>query len=269
MSDGSTVSYVMSPDGARIAYAVAGSGPPLVLVPGANGHHHVWDHVLPFLVPHVTTYAIARRGRGPSTETDPSVFDIDAESEDVLAVVAAAGGRVHLAGHSSGAVVALETARRAPRLRGLALYEPRFAPEPGEPRGQGERLRAMLDAGDRDGVIAAVMRDEVGMADEISFWRASPSWPRLEAIAHIFIREIARLEEYRFDPTRFAQLDVPTLLLSGGRSPAHFRRATARVCAALPNAKIVELPGQGHNAIVSAPERFAAALLASIAGIVP
>jgi pimeloyl-ACP methyl ester carboxylesterase len=53
-----------SRDGTRIAYLRTGDGPALILVHGTTADHSRWETVLPLLEPHVTVYAMDRRGRG-------------------------------------------------------------------------------------------------------------------------------------------------------------------------------------------------------------
>ena len=60
----------------------------------------------------------------------------------------------------------------------------------------------------------------------------------------------------RIDPARFAGLRVPTLLLLGSESPPFLRVQTVAVAAALPDARIVTLGGEGHEAMLRAPELF-------------
>jgi pimeloyl-ACP methyl ester carboxylesterase len=91
--------------------------------------------------------------------------------------------------------------------------------------------------------------------DEILALRAEPAWPaRLEA-AHTIPREFAD-EDYILDPERFRNLTVPTLLLSGSESPAYLRRATRAVHTALPNSRIIVMPGEQHIAMRTAPDLF-------------
>lgn len=58
---------------------------------------------------------------------------------------------------------------------------------------------------------------------------------------------------------------VPTLLLLGGDSPAFFRASTEAAHAALPDAWMVELPGQQHAAMDTAPDLFVREVLAFLA----
>ena len=52
---------------------------------------------------------------------------------------------------------------------------------------------------------------------------------------------------------QFSQLALPVLLLLGGESPDWAREGTERIRAALPDARVAVLPGQGHAAIMTAP----------------
>jgi pimeloyl-ACP methyl ester carboxylesterase len=89
---------VVSRDGTEIAYWTSGYGPPLVLVHGAPADHTRWRPLLPYLEPHVTVYALDRRGRGAGG--DAPRYRLEREYEDVAAVVdavaAASGARVDI-----------------------------------------------------------------------------------------------------------------------------------------------------------------------------
>jgi pimeloyl-ACP methyl ester carboxylesterase len=44
------------------------------------------------------------------------------------------------------------------------------------------------------------------------------------------------------------------------------RRAADRIKSGIPQAEIIELPGEGHSAMTSSPEMFASAVLAFLNG---
>jgi pimeloyl-ACP methyl ester carboxylesterase len=73
------------------------------------------------------------------------------------------------------------------------------------------------------------------------------------------------LDAYKLDLERMRGIRVPTLLLVGGASPPFRRTVTETLRAALPQAQIEELPGQGHGAIQAAPELFARAVMRFLA----
>lgn len=64
------------------------------------------------------------------------------------------------------------------------------------------------------------------------------------------------MKTYRFDPSRFRDLRVPTLMLLGGASAAAFRTTAHTVAEALPDSHVVVLPGQGHAAMDTATDLF-------------
>src|ERR671913_2654027 len=106
-----------------------------------------------------TVCAIDRRGRGGSG--DPDDYTIGREFEDVAAVVDSIGEPANLLGHSYGALCALEAALLTRNVRKLVLYEPPMdvTDEQINPPGVVDRLEALLDAGDRDGVVATMLRE--------------------------------------------------------------------------------------------------------------
>jgi len=117
------VDHVVNPkDGTELAVRISGSGPPLVLVHGSTASKDGWVFVEPLLAKHHTVWAYDRRGRGESGDA-PS-YEYDREVDDLIAIVAKAGGRVHLLGHSFGARLAFDAARDLADLRSLVLYEP-------------------------------------------------------------------------------------------------------------------------------------------------
>ena len=249
---------VTSRDGTRIAFWRSGSGPPLVLVHGTSASHTRWAPVLGLLEQHFTLYAIDRRGRGESG--DAPDYAIEREFEDVAAVVDALDEPVHLLGHSYGAICTLEAALLAWNLRTLILYEPPIpvAEAPIYPEGVIDRLQALLDAGDREGVVGTFMREVVRMPPhEFEVFRTLPAWSARVAAAHTLPRELRAHERYHFEVRRFENLRTPTLLLLGGDSPPFFKAAIEAVDAALPNSRVAVLPDQQHIAIDTAPELFA------------
>ena len=103
-------------------------------------------------------------------------------------------------------------------------------------------------------------------ADEVEHLRASPTWRARVAAAHTIPREVKAEEAYEADAERFRELAAPVLLLLGGESPAWAREATERLCAALPDARVSVLRGQGHAATVTAPELVAGELARFLGG---
>jgi pimeloyl-ACP methyl ester carboxylesterase len=251
-----------SRDGTRIAYWRTGQGPALVLVHGATADHSRWETVLPLLEPHVTVYAMDRRGRGSSG--DAADYRIEEEGADVAAVVEAVadatGGPVDVLGHSYGGLCVLEAMTQTDRIRRAVLYEA-GAGVPTEP-GLADELAALLADGRREEVVIRLLTVAAGVpSDQLARMRALPSWPHRVAAAHTVVREVRAHDGYSLRPERFTAVTVPTLLLLGSDSPPSERESTARIAAALRGARVVTLEGQGHVAMLTAPELFAAEVL--------
>jgi pimeloyl-ACP methyl ester carboxylesterase len=201
---------VRSPDGTNIAYEKRGHGPPLVMVHGSSLDHARWGSSVVRLAQRFTLLMMDRRGRGASG--DGPVYSIEREFEDVAAVVDAAGGPVHLLGHSYGAVCAMEASRLTSAIDKLVLYEPPFpVGTPGPLFGPNipERLDDLLQRGERDALVEIFLRQVVGVSEaELQALRRSSTWRVRMQAAHTLPREVRMAETYRFDPARHGK---PTL----------------------------------------------------------
>jgi len=245
---------VTSSDGTRIGYWRSGAGPPLVLVHGATSAHWSFRFVAPILADRFSVYAVDRRGRGESG--DRAEYAIEREFEDLAAVVDSIHEPATLFGHSYGATAALGAALVARNLHKLVLYEP----SPGFPvvsSDDVERIDDLVARGEREEALVHAFRALGLTPDELEQLRDSPTWSARVAAAHTLAREIRAEEAYRVDRERFGNLAVPALLLLGEESPDWAHEGTERIRAALPDARVAVLPGQGHMANVTGPELLA------------
>lgn len=174
------------------------------------------------------------------------------------------GEPVNLLGHSYGGLCAFEAALLIRNVNKLVLYDPgiEVAGEEIYPREVIERMEAMLEAGDRDGVIVTTMREVAGLSPEtVEYMRSLPVWKARVDAAHTIPRELRAVKGYRFEPQRFGDLKAPALLLSGGESPVALRKAVEAVDEALPDSRIVVMGGQGHSAMDTGTNLFTAEVL--------
>jgi pimeloyl-ACP methyl ester carboxylesterase len=258
----SVMEKTVSRDGTPIAYWRSGHGPSLVMVHGTTADHTRWHTVLPLFEPHATVYAMDRRGRGASG--DSARYSIEAEAADVAAVVNAVadstGEPVDVFGHSYGAHCVLEATLLTTGMRRLVLYEPAIISV--TPPGWLDRMDALLAQDRREEVVIALLGELAGLtAEQLELTKADTSWSGRVAAAHTVVRETRAEDDYRFDPARFATLNVPTLLLAGSDSPPELAESTAMLAAALPGARIVTMAGQGHVAMLTAPDVFVSEVL--------
>ena len=165
-----------------------------------------------------------------------------------------------LVGHSSGAVAALEAALLAPSVfAGLLLYEPPVLTKELVAGTAGARARAAFDGGDPVEAMRIHMRDIVRMPANVVDAMFADQHVRtaLPAYAAAQIADNEAIDALGVGIDRFATLEIPTILIEGGLSPAHLRERLADLAAALPNARIVTLTGQGHIAHLRAPDTLA------------
>jgi pimeloyl-ACP methyl ester carboxylesterase len=253
---------VPGPDG-PIPVTDEGQGPAVLLLHAGSADRSSWAGVAAALAGRFRVLRFDRwTYRDGHADAAPSGAEtMAAEVGDVLTVAAAAGERPLLVGHSSGAVVALESALAAPSaFRAMVLYEPPVAVD--EPLG-GEalrRARAALDAGDPDRAISIHMREIVGVPRLMvaAMRRVPPAWQVVRGHAPAQITDDEAIESLGVGLGRYARLDLPVLLLGGGRSPAHMRKRLDALAAVLPRLEeVVVLEKQGHMANLRAPGQVA------------
>lgn len=241
---------VTSRDGTSIAYTRRGRGPAVVLVGGGLDDGTENEPLAVELAERFTTYNYARRGRGASGDTAP--YAVERELEDLAALIAAAGGRAHVFGVSSGAMFALEAAMAGLPIARLAIYDVPYASLPFDD--YRSELAAALAAGRRGDAVALFMRLAGASDVDVAGARSSPYWPGAEALAHTLAYDAAL---YGPPPAeRLATIGQPTLVATGGASELFVAAADA-VAAAVPHAERVTLEGQGH---VADPQALAALL---------
>ena len=251
------IRFCRAADGTRLAWAVHGSGPPLVVAScwlshlQHDWHSPVWRHFLDDLGAIATVIRYDERGFGMS-DWDVDDFSIEARLADLEAIVDAAGlGRFALLGMSGGSGPALAYAAAHPdRVTRLVLY----GTVCGEPVRFGEddlaveeTYRSMIRVGwaREDPTFRRVFttrfipdatEEQLAWFDDLQ--RMSTSAKNAEA-SRIARQQVDLLDEI---PT----ITAPTLALQavGDRSTS-FDNAVS-VCAAIPGSRLVPLQSRNH-----------------------
>jgi pimeloyl-ACP methyl ester carboxylesterase len=244
---------VVSKDGTRIAFDQRGLGAPVILVDGALCSRAMGPSMplAELLSKSFTVFTYDRRGRGDSGDTAP--YSTEREVEDLEALITKAGGSVFVYGVSSGAALALETAKRNRGIKKLALYEAPFIVDNSRDPITKDYWVAIGDAiaADRRGDAVKLFLQSVGVPNFVLFiMRLTPVWPKLKSVAHTLPYDGALVQEYqrgkRLPTTQWASVTIPTLVADGGNSPAWMRSAMKELADVLPNAQYKTLPGQTH-----------------------
>jgi pimeloyl-ACP methyl ester carboxylesterase len=236
-----------------------GKGAPVLIVPGVMADAATWRPVVDSIDLPNPVVTVNRRGRVPSGPLG-SDYSVRVEVDDLRHVIASLGGRVHLFGWSYGALIALETALDHDGILSLTAYEP-----VSRPFGQDAvaLLRDAIAANDLDRAVELVNTVVSGFsADHVAELRRSPVWPILLPLAQPLAEELAAITDYEPALSRYRRIAVPTTLILGALNEGHPPYGTAfpPFAAALPQAAIVRLPGQGHLAHAQAPQDLARAI---------
>ena len=116
--------------------------------------------------------------------------------------------------------------------------------------------------------LTAFLRDLVGLTpDEISAFQASAAWDRSVDLVWTMRREAAALNTMDADLRRFESIEVPVELLVGDRTAHHHIEAADALLSAIPQSHRTVLPGQGHGALMTAPQLIADAINKTLAKI--
>lgn len=247
------MSTVTSRDGTAIAYERTGAGPPLVIVDGALCYRGSGParKVAAALADRFTAVTYDRRGRGESGDTQP--YSVEREVEDLEAVIEAAGGHARLVGFSSGAVLALEAARAGAAIDKIAAYEPPLIVDDSRPPAPPDYLpglRSDLAAGRPGDAVKRFMR-MVGMPGIlVALFPVMPNWGKLKRVAPTLPYDAAIMGETQsgrpLDAEHWAGVQVPTVVIAGGKSPEWMANGTRSLAELLPGSEHVVLPGQTH-----------------------
>jgi pimeloyl-ACP methyl ester carboxylesterase len=243
---------VSSADGTPIAVQRTGSGPPVILIGGAFNDRSSVAGLAAVLSADFTAVTYDRRGRGDSG--DSSAYAVEREIDDLAAVIRYAGGPAGVFGHSSGAVLALEAAARGLDIAKVAAYEPTYVIDGTRSRPPDDmagRLRALIDAGQRDEAAALFLAENAGMpAEIIDGMRTSPMWGSLTGLAHTLPYDVTLCGPgMRLPASRLAVITIPVLAIGGGASPPWLPAAAQAVADAIPGARCVTLDGQDHGVL--------------------
>ena len=258
------IKFCRAPDGVRLAYAVHGGGPPVVVASCWLSHLQydwqspVWRHFLDQLGSLATVIRYDERGFGLSdwTVTD---FSLAARLADLEAIVAAAGvERFAILGMSGGSGVALAYAIAHPErvsrliLNGTVCGEPvAFSPDE---LAEEETYRSMIRVGwaKEDPAFRRVFttkfipdatEDQMRWFDDLQRMSTSPA----NAVASRIARQQVDIED------DLPRITAPTLVLQsiGDRSNSFDNAVT--VSSLIPDARLVPLDSRNHILLADEP----------------
>lgn len=249
------------------------SAPPLVLLHGLTSHARSWDALGRELSADFHVIALDQRGHGDSDRAPDGDYRVATMAADVAGFVDAIGlDRFVLIGLSMGGRVGIAYAGgHAARIERLCIVD--IGPEihlPGM-----ERIRQMM-AGSPERIpseeeaieyvrLANPRAPEAGLSERVRHGlRRLPDggleWKYDKALRDM-MRQGGRRETIDlWEPLR--RITAPTLLVRGADSDVLSADVARRMIDALPDGRLVEIPGAGHPVPLDQPEAFARAVRA-------
>jgi pimeloyl-ACP methyl ester carboxylesterase len=266
----------VSAGGLRTHVALAGDGPPVLLMHGWPQHWYMWREVIPVVAPHARAIAPDFRGFGWS-EVPESGYEKEQLARDMIAILDELGiDEVTVAGHDWGGYVgfllALEYPERVKSFLALGILPPwgprspraaleswRFLYQPvlgspgvGRYAGRALARRGLDDAGLAPAEVEAFVSrldGERGMATE-RLYRS------------FVLRELPRIARGRYSPD---DLRVPVELILGGRDPVATYRVAEDIVGQTDQIELELVADSGHFVVDEKPELVADRLLALLA----
>lgn len=246
----------------EIAYDEVGAGEPaLVLVHGFTGFRQDFAGVLEALAPLGRTLAPDLRGHGESSHTGrPEDYTLERLTADLLAFLRAAGiSRCDLLGHSMGGMLALRLALSHPeRIHSLILMDTSARAL----EGVDESLLELAERVIREGGMAALatvlraraaddptrsrpdrlLEQEWG-SERFWEWRTSRVVRMDPAAYGPLARAMVRQESL---VPRLGEIHRPALVMVGAEDQ-EFLVPARELAKGIPAARLVEIPGGGHQ----------------------
>jgi acetyltransferase/esterase len=259
--------------GARLYYEIHGSGPLMLMVPGASGEAGVFKRVTEHLAAHYTVVIYDRRGFSRSQLDGPQDYDhrLETDADDVRRLIEhLSDDPVTVFGASSGGIVALEVLTHHPSVVGtLVPFEPPAVRQLPDGQKWIDFFFGLYDLYRQSGVEPALkqFREQAFAAsDQQAMARAMDPKNSESTLANATYWFEHELRQY---PAVDLELDVlkahaDRIVLAGGREsrgyPAH--EVSVELGKRL-GRDVIGLPG-GHVGCVTQPAEFARELVQAL-----
>lgn len=247
-------------NGIQLAYRDEGEGLPLLLVHAFPLSGAMWQPQLNALASRYRVIVPDLRGFGAS-ELGAGVESLDQYADDLNALLEHLGvQQAALAGLSMGGYIAFAFLRKyADRVNALVLADTKAAADTEEARQKREQNARLVET-EGLGVLADQMLPNLLAAhtadEQREIVRGIIVANKPEGIAAA-LRAMAK----RPDSTAMlSEIAIPTLVIVGSEDMLTPPSAARKMHDALPNSRLVEIPGAAHLSNLEAPEAFNQAL---------
>jgi pimeloyl-ACP methyl ester carboxylesterase len=250
---------LLTRDGVRVAYEVAGSGPTVLLSHGFAATSAMWrEQVAAVTGAGYRAVVWDQRGHGCSdAPDDPGAYSEETAVADMAAVLDACGaGRVALVGLSLGGYLSLAFHLAHPaRVAALVLCDTGPGYKRDDARASWNRLAdRTAQAYEKRGLAA------VGGGAEVREARHRSATGLALAARGVLAQRDARVI------SSLPAIEAPTLVIVGAND-APFLAGSEYMAARIPDARLAVLDGAGHASNIDQPEAFNRELLAFLAEV--
>ena len=255
-------------------YASDGVGPPLMCLHGGMAHSRFFDFLAPLLGTHARPFAVDRRGHGASDWAEPGSYNTGQDIADTEEICRAISPEPWvLVGHSQGGIYSVPLAQRGRLpLLALVLLDIPFDPLAPALQRTGRRLRRVPQIRYPDAEVAQrgfqpyplphraseaaceYLAEHSFRPEEDGSWVSRFHWARMR-------QERDPSGDLLGDfPERYAELDLPVLVVRGGDSSILPRAEFDDMVARLPRGRGVEIPDTTHSLHLEEPAAVAQAI---------
>lgn len=249
--------------GHRLYYRTAGTGPPVLGIPGFGGNVREWDEAFAHLTAHFGLTVVDPLGSGLSDRPWEADYAHPAQARRLFDLMDALHvERVHLIGHSWGANIAVHMALAQPRrVRSLVLLTPGFFRPTSFPVARvllrvppirrAARVGIHLTTDMERRIATNYVNASRAPADLAERWRPAMETPRW-ADAYLLPLRDSGPNNVR---QRLNELKMPIQIIFAERDrvfPPRSQLAPTR--AALPHAAIHVIPDAAHHVLIERPD---------------
>lgn len=252
-------------NGITLHYIEQGQGTPLIFVHGSISDGGYWSEQVGNFAKHYRVIAYSRRYNFPNTNPSRPGYSAITDADDLSAFIKRLGlGKVYVVGHSYGAFTALFLVVRHPdEVRKLVLAEPPAVSLlndlPGDEASIGHAIyddiqRRMVKPmesdfrkGEREAGVAAFVDyvfndprawDKFSVSSKRATMLDAHEWDVMMTQGTLFPK---------IDQGAVARIDIPVLIMSGGKSYPFLRLIDRELARLIPGSRHFVLPRDGHQ----------------------
>ena len=268
--------------GATLHCEVAGTGAPILLIPGLGLDHTYYRFGVPLLARRMQVLAVDPRGIGRSTNSPPP-YSVESWADDFAGMIDKLGfGPIHVLGSSLGGAIALALAQRHPgRLKSLTVV------------GGFSELDRATELNFR---LRLKLIEKLGMSDEVAdymgLWTLTRKFINSDAGYAVMRANQANIrtnsaESYsafveallrwgRCQPGQeqepkftslLSSIKLPTLVVTSDNDHLIPKELSDLIAARISGAKLAVMPGAGHIPFMEQPENVVRIVLDFIEGL--